>query len=86
MIDSSKLHAIESGLKCTQGKSIVNSISLKAGKRIYSPGKIVRKYGAAVIVMAFDEYGQADTSERRISICKRAYDIFVNKPISLQRI
>jgi len=80
MIDSSKFEAIEAGLKCTQGKSIVNSISLKGGVEDFIlQAKTVKKYGAAVIVMAFDEQGQADSLERRIEICKRAYDILVNE-------
>jgi 5-methyltetrahydrofolate--homocysteine methyltransferase len=80
MIDSSKFEAIESGLKCTQGKSIVNSISLKGGEEEFiRQAKTVRKYGAAVIVMLFDEDGQADSTPRRIEIAKRAYDILVNK-------
>jgi len=80
MIDSSKFEAIESGLKCTQGKSIVNSISLKGGEEQFiREAKTVKKYGAAVIVMLFDEQGQADTTPRRIEIAKRAYDILVNK-------
>src|SRR5688572_24020498 len=80
MIDSSKWEVIEAGLKCTQGKSIVNSISLKEGEEAFiSHAKKVLHYGAAVIVMAFDEQGQADTLQRRIDICKRAYDILVNK-------
>lgn len=80
MIDSSKWHVIEEGLKCTQGKSIVNSISLKEGEEAFvEHAKKVKKYGAAVIVMAFDEQGQADTLQRRIEICKRAYDILVNR-------
>ena len=79
MIDSSKWEVIEAGLKCLQGKGIVNSISLKAGETEFvRQAKLVKKYGAAVVVMAFDEDGQADTYERRISICKRAYDILVN--------
>ncbi|MEP7168873.1 MAG: methionine synthase, partial [Bacteroidota bacterium] len=79
MIDSSKFEAIESGLKCTQGKSIVNSISMKGGEEEFiRQAKIVRKYGAAVIVMLFDEQGQADSTPRRIEIAKRAYDILVN--------
>jgi len=80
MIDSSKWEVIEAGLKCMQGKCIVNSISLKEGeeKFIYQAKK-AKKLGAAVIVMAFDEEGQATTFEKRISICKRAYDILVNK-------
>jgi 5-methyltetrahydrofolate--homocysteine methyltransferase len=80
MIDSSKWEVIEAGLKCLQGKGIVNSISLKAGKEEFvRQAKLVRRYGAAVVVMAFDEQGQADTFERRIAICKRAYDILVNE-------
>lgn len=80
MIDSSKWEVIEEGLKCLQGKGIVNSISLKAGEEDFiRQAKLVKRYGAAVVVMAFDEQGQADTYERRISICKRAYDILVNQ-------
>src|SRR5690349_19858358 len=80
MIDSSKWEVIEAGLKCLQGKGIVNSISLKSGEEEFvRQAKLVRRYGAAVVVMAFDEQGQADTYERRISICKRAYDILVNE-------
>ncbi len=80
MIDSSKWSVIEAGLKCTQGKSIVNSISLKEGEEQFiHQAKLVRKYGAAVIVMAFDEEGQADSFDRRIAICKRAYDILTEK-------
>src|SRR5688572_27090372 len=80
MIDSSKWSVIEAGLKCTQGKSVVNSISLKEGEEAFiEHARKVLRYGAAVIVMAFDEQGQADTLQRRIDICKRAYDILVNK-------
>jgi 5-methyltetrahydrofolate--homocysteine methyltransferase len=80
MIDSSKWEVIEAGLKCLQGKGIVNSISLKAGEEEFlRQAQLVKRYGAAVVVMAFDEQGQADTYERRISICKRAYDILVNR-------
>jgi 5-methyltetrahydrofolate--homocysteine methyltransferase len=80
MVDSSKWEVIEAGLKCLQGKGIVNSISLKAGEEEFiRQAKLVRKYGAAVVVMAFDEAGQADTYDRRISICKRAYDILVQQ-------
>lgn len=80
MLDSSKFHVIEAGLKCVQGKSIVNSISMKEGeKEFIRQANIVRKYGAAVIVMAFDEKGQADTYERRIEICERAYRILVDQ-------
>jgi 5-methyltetrahydrofolate--homocysteine methyltransferase len=80
MIDSSKWDVIEAGLKCLQGKGIVNSISMKAGEEEFiRQAKLVRRYGAAVVVMAFDEQGQADTFERRISICERAYNILVNQ-------
>jgi 5-methyltetrahydrofolate--homocysteine methyltransferase len=80
MIDSSKWEVIEAGLKCLQGKGIVNSISMKGGvEEFIRQAKLVKRYGAAVVVMAFDEQGQADTYERRISICKRAYDILVNE-------
>jgi 5-methyltetrahydrofolate--homocysteine methyltransferase len=79
MIDSSKWEVIEAGLKCLQGKGIVNSISLKGGEEEFiRQAKLVRRYGAATVVMAFDEQGQADTYQRRIDICKRAYDILVN--------
>lgn len=80
MIDSSKWEVIEAGLKCVQGKSVVNSISLKEGeeKFIESANK-VKMYGASVVVMAFDETGQADSYQRRIEICQRAYDILVDK-------
>lgn len=80
MIDSSKWEIIEAGLKCIQGKGIVNSISLKEGEENFiKQAKTIKRYGAAVIVMAFDENGQADSYERRIEICKRSYDILVNK-------
>ncbi|MBI1289410.1 MAG: DUF559 domain-containing protein [Flavobacteriales bacterium] len=80
MIDSSKWQIIEAGLQCVQGKSVVNSISLKEGEEQFvDHAKKVKRYGAAVIVMAFDEQGQADSYERRIEICKRSYDILVNK-------
>ncbi len=76
MIDSSKWEVIEAGLKCLQGKGIVNSISMKGGEEEFiRQANLVKRYGAAVVVMAFDEDGQADTYERRITICKRAYDI-----------
>ena len=79
MIDSSKWEIIEAGLKVAQGKSVVNSISLKEGEEAFiHHAKLVKRYGAAVIVMAFDEKGQADNYERRIEICKRSYDILVN--------
>lgn len=80
MIDSSKWEIIEAGLKCVQGKCVVNSISLKEGEEDFiAKAKKIRRYGAAVIVMAFDEAGQADSYVRRIEICKRAYDILVKK-------
>jgi 5-methyltetrahydrofolate--homocysteine methyltransferase len=80
MIDSSKWEIIEAGLKCIQGKGIVNSISLKAGEEEFKrQASTILKYGAAVVVMAFDEQGQADTTERRIEISKRSYDILVNQ-------
>lgn len=80
MIDSSKWSVIEAGLKCIQGKSVVNSISLKEGEEAFRrQARLIRKYGAATVVMAFDEVGQADTYERRIEICKRSYDILVNE-------
>ncbi len=80
MIDSSKWEIIEAGLKVVQGKSVVNSISLKEGEaQFIHHAKLVKRYGAAVIVMAFDENGQADNYERRIEICKRSYDILVDK-------
>ncbi len=79
MIDSSKWTVIEAGLKCVQGKAIVNSISMKGGEEEFlRQAKLCRRYGAAVIVMAFDEKGQADTFERKIEICKRAYDLLVS--------
>ena len=80
MVDSSKFAIIEAGLKCVQGKAVVNSISMKEGEdEFIKHAKIVRRHGAAVVVMAFDEQGQADTFERKTSICKRAYDILVNQ-------
>lgn len=80
MIDSSKWEIIEAGLKVIQGKGVVNSISLKEGEATFiHHAKLIKRYGAAVIVMAFDENGQADTYERRIEICKRSYDILVEK-------
>lgn len=80
MIDSSKWEIIEAGLKCLQGKGIVNSISLKEGEEEFiHHASQIKKYGAATVVMAFDEVGQADSYERRIEICKRSYDILVHK-------
>ena len=80
MVDSSKWDVIIAGLKCLQGKGIVNSISLKDGEEEFKRrAKIIKLYGAATVVMAFDETGQADSYERRIEICKRSYDILVNE-------
>jgi len=80
MVDSSKWEVIEAGLKCLQGKGIVNSISLKEGEeKFLHQAKLVHRYGAAVVVMAFDERGQADTFERRIAVCQRAYSLLVEK-------
>ena len=80
MIDSSKWSVIEAGLKCVQGKAIVNSISLKEGvEQFKEQAELVRRYGAAVVVMAFDEDGQADTFERKTEICARAYRILVDE-------
>jgi 5-methyltetrahydrofolate--homocysteine methyltransferase len=80
MIDSSKWDVIEAGLKCVQGKAIVNSISLKEGEQAFRHhAKLIRRYGAAAVVMAFDENGQADTFERKCQICQRSYDILVNE-------
>ncbi|MBL8543568.1 MAG: methionine synthase [Hyphomonadaceae bacterium] len=80
MIDSSKWEVIEAGLKCAQGKSIVNSISLKEGEdKFIAQAKRVRRYGAAAVVMAFDEQGQADTTKRKVEICTRAYHVLTEK-------
>ncbi|TMJ96151.1 MAG: methionine synthase [Alphaproteobacteria bacterium] len=80
MVDSSKFSVIEAGLKCLQGKAVVNSISLKEGEAAFvAHAKTVRRYGAAVVVMAFDEAGQADTLERKCAIAKRAYDILIEQ-------
>ncbi|RYC71937.1 methionine synthase [Spirosoma sordidisoli] len=80
MVDSSKWEVIEAGLKCVQGKAIVNSISLKEGEEAFiERAQLVKRYGAAAVVMAFDENGQADSYERRIEICERAYRILVDK-------
>ncbi|HEY1663031.1 MAG TPA: methionine synthase [Verrucomicrobiae bacterium] len=80
MVDSSKWEVIEAGLKCLQGKGIVNSISLKEGEeKFLKQAKLVHQYGAAVVVMAFDEKGQADSFERRTEVCKRAYELLVTK-------
>src|SRR4051812_13304184 len=80
MVDSSKFNVIEAGLKCVQGKPIVNSISMKEGvEKFIAEAKIAQRHGAAVVVMAFDEVGQADTFARKTEICKRAYDILVDQ-------
>ncbi|WP_025564534.1 methionine synthase [Psychromonas sp. SP041] len=80
MVDSSKWEILEEGLKCVQGKGVVNSISMKEGvDNFIHQAKLIRRYGFAVIVMAFDEDGQADTRERKFEICKRSYDILVNQ-------
>jgi 5-methyltetrahydrofolate--homocysteine methyltransferase len=80
MIDSSRWEVLEAGLACVQGKAVVNSISLKEGEEIFlDHARTVRSYGAAVVVMAFDEQGQADSLERRIAICQRAYDLLTQK-------
>ena len=80
MIDSSRWDVIEAGLKCLQGKSVVNSISLKEGEdEFVRKARFIMDYGASVVVMAFDEKGQADTFERKIEVCRRAYDILVNR-------
>lgn len=80
MVDSSKFHVIEAGLKCLQGKSIVNSISMKEGvDEFIRQAKICRRFGAAVVVMAFDEQGQADTIQRKVDICRRAYKILTEQ-------
>src|SRR5216110_395376 len=80
MIDSSKFNVIEAGLKCVQGKPVVNSISMKEGEdKFIHEARIARRHGAAVVVMAFDEAGQADTFARKTAICKRAYDILVDR-------
>ncbi len=80
MVDSSKWSVIEAGLKCIQGKAIVNSISLKEGEENFiAQAKLIKRYGAAAVVMAFDEAGQADTRERKFKICKRSYEILVEQ-------
>ena len=80
MIDSSKWEVIEAGLKCLQGKSVVNSISLKEGEeKFFEHARIIKQYGAATVVMAFDEKGQADTAARKIEVCERAYRLLVDK-------
>ena len=87
MIDSSRFAAIEAGLKCCQGKSVVNSISMKEGiEEFLAHARRARRYGAALVVMAFDEEGQADTVERKVSICKRAYDLLTVEGVPPQDI
>merc|ERR1719171_1686375 len=83
MVDSSKFHIVEAGLKCCQGKCIVNSISLKEGEEEFvKKAKIVKRFGAAVVVMAFDEKGQAAGYQDKIDMCKRAYDILVSDRVN----
>src|SRR5207302_8066231 len=80
MIDSSKWSIIEAGLKCVQGKPIVNSISLKEGEeKFLEQARLIRRYGAAVVVMAFDEEGQAVTCDRKVEICQRAYKLLTEE-------
>mgnify|MGYP002528071727 CR=1 FL=1 len=80
VVDSSKWSVIEAGLRCVQGKGVVNSISLKEGEADFlEKARLVRRYGAAVVVMAFDETGQADTAERKISICERAFRLLTEE-------
>src|SRR5262249_33054237 len=80
LVDSSKWSVLEAGLKCIQGKGIVNSISLKEGpSEFLERARLIKRYGAGVIVMAFDEAGQAETVERKVSICQRAYELLVEE-------
>src|SRR4029077_5244958 len=80
VIDSSKWSVIEAGLKCVQGKAVVNSISLKNGEEEFlRQARLIRRYGAAAIVMAFDERGQADSFQRKIDICSRVYDLLTKR-------
>src|SRR5207244_8525905 len=80
MVDSSRWSVLEAGLKCVQGKGVVNSISLKEGDGPFlEQARRIRDYGAGVVVMAFDEQGQADTTERKVSICGRAYDLLTQQ-------
>ena len=80
MVDSSRWSVIEAGLKCVQGKGIVNSISLKEGEADFlDQARRARRYGAAVVVMAFDEVGQADTVERKVEICTRAFELLTQQ-------
>src|SRR5450759_2061523 len=80
MVDSSRWTVLEAGLKCVQGKGVCNSISLKGGEESFlQQARLVREYGAAAVVMAFDETGQADTFERKVEICSRAYKLLTGK-------
>src|SRR5207248_7904340 len=80
VVDSSRWSVLEAGLKCLQGKGVVNSISLKEGEEPFlEQARRIRRYGAGVVVMAFDEQGQADTIERKVSICERAYKLLVEE-------
>src|SRR5690606_19762792 len=80
MIDSSKWSVLEAGLKCVQGKAVVNSISLKEGEADFlAKARAIRRYGAGVVVMAFDEEGQAETVERKVAICRRAYRLLTEE-------
>src|SRR5256885_7009302 len=80
MIDSSRFSVLEAGLKCLQGKGVANSISLKEGEEPFlDQARRIRRYGAAVVVMAFDEKGQADTIERKVAICERAYGLLTSQ-------
>ena len=80
MVDSSRFSVLEAGLKCVQGKGIVNSISLKEGEEAFlAQARTIRGYGAGVVVMAFDEQGQAETVERKVAICGRAYDLLTGE-------
>src|SRR5438132_8758594 len=80
MIDSSKWSVLLAGLKCVQGKPVVNSISLKEGEEEFlRKAAVIQRYGAAVVVMAFDEQGQADTIDRKVSICQRAYSLLTTR-------
>ena len=86
MVDSSKWSVLEAGLKCLQGKGVVNSISLKEGEEEFlEQARQVRRYGAGVVVMAFDEQGQADTVERKVAICERAYHLLTREAASRPR-
>ena len=87
MIDSSKWKVIESGLKCIQGKAVVNSISLKEGEKLFiEQARLIKNYGAAAVIMAFDEEGQADNKDRKFDICKRAYKLLKKNNFPLQDI